>query len=56
MVTQEQFEAFVIVQESGETNMWDTRRVSSLSGGVLTRENVLAIIKNYMKLRSLYNG
>ena len=56
MVTKEQFEAFVTVQESGETNMWDKRRVSSLSGGVLTRENVLAIIKNYMKLRSLYNG
>jgi len=56
MVTKEQFEAFVAVQESGETNMWDTSQVSSLSSGVLTKEDVLAIIKNYMKLRSLYNG
>jgi len=56
MVTKEQFEAFVTVQESGETNMWDTPKVCSLSKGVLTETIVRTIIRDYIKWRTLYNG
>jgi hypothetical protein len=56
MVTKEQFEAFEEVRGSGVTNMWDTPKVCSLSKGVLTDATVLAIIKDYVKWRTLYNG
>lgn len=52
-ITKEDFEAYVEVQESGVTNMFDTRTVQSLSG--LSREQILEIMKNYAKYKEMYS-
>ena len=53
-VTESEFEAYVEVQMSGVTNMWDTRKVSELSG--LDKETILLIMKNYAELNELFKG
>ena len=45
-ITEEQFEAYVDVQESGVTNMFDVRTVSDLSG----LEKVEKQLKDYNKI------
>lgn len=45
----ETFEAYLAVQKSGKTNMFNTRMVEALSDGVVTREDCLDIMKNYAK-------
>ena len=52
-ITQEQFEAYVDVQESGVTNMFDVRTVSQLSG--LEKEQILTIMTNYGELKDKYD-
>ena len=52
-ITQEQFEAYVDVQESGVTNMFDVRTVSDLSG--LDKEQIMKIMKNYGELKEKYD-
>ena len=52
-ITQEQFEAYVDVQMSGVTNMFDVRTVSSLSG--LDRDQITTIMSNYGELEEKYN-
>ena len=47
-ITQEQFESYVDVQESGITNMFDVRTVSALSG--LDKQEIMYIMKNYSEL------
>ena len=47
-ITQEQFESYVDVQESGITNMFDVRTVSAHSG--LDRQEIMYIMKNYSEL------
>ena len=47
-ITQEQFDAYVEVQESGITNMFDVRTVSAHSG--LDRQEIMYIMKNYSEL------
>ena len=47
-ITQEQFESYVDVQESGITNMFDVRTVSSHSG--LDKQEIMYIMKNYSEL------
>ena len=47
-ITQEQFESYVDVQESGITNMFDVRTVSAHSG--LDRQEIMHIMKNYSEL------
>jgi hypothetical protein len=54
MLSKEQFEAFEVVRESGATNMWDTRTVSMLSGGVLSDDDALEVIKTYSQLCEAY--
>lgn len=54
MITQEQFEDYEGVRESGVTNMFDIRRVSDLSG--LTREQIREIFKTYKELIAKYPG
>ena len=44
IITQEQFEAYVDVQESGITNMFDIKTVGELSG--LEEEEIMVIMKN----------
>jgi hypothetical protein len=52
-ITKEKFEAYVDVQESGVTNMFDVRTVGMLSG--LDREEIMAIMQNYSNLKEKYN-
>ena len=47
-ITQEQFEAYVDVQMSGVTNMFDVRTVSALTG--LDRNEITTIMSNYREL------
>ena len=51
-ITQQQFEAYVDVQMSGVTNMFDVRTVSSLSG--LDRDQITTIMSNYSELNDKY--
>ena len=53
LITKEKFEAYVDVQESGVTNMFDVRTVGMLSG--LDREEIMAIMQNYNNLKEKYN-
>ena len=52
-ITKEQFEAYVDVQMSGITNMFDVRTVGQLSG--LEKEEILEIMKNYGELKDKYD-
>ena len=52
-ITQEQFEAYVDVQESGVTNMFDVRTVGELSG--LEKEQIMTIMTNYGELKDKYD-
>ena len=52
-ITKENFEAYVDVQESGITNMFDVRMVQSLSG--LEKEEIMSIMKNYGELKDKYD-
>ena len=53
-ITQEQFEAYEDVRESGVTNMFDVRTVGQLSG--LEKEEIMTIMKSYGELMEKYNG
>ena len=53
-ITQEQFEAYVDVQMSGVTNMWNVKLVGELSG--LEEEKIMTIMKNYGQLKEKYDG
>ncbi len=52
-ITKEDFQAYVGVQESGLTNMWDVNQVSKLSG--LDRDQIVEIMSNYGKYQKLYS-
>ena len=52
-ITREQFEAYVDVQESGVTNMFDVKTVGELSG--LEKEEIMTIMKSYGELKEKYN-
>jgi len=52
-ITKEQFEAYVDVQESGITNMFDVRMVKSLSG--LEKEQIMTIMQHYGELKDKYD-
>ena len=52
-ITKEDFEAYVDVQESGVTNMFDVRTVGQLSG--LEKEQIMTIMTNYGKLKDKYD-
>ena len=52
-ISREQFEAYVDVQESGITNMFDVRTVSDLSG--LGKEEIMTIMKSYGELKEKYD-
>ena len=52
-ISKEQFEAYVDVQESGVTNMFDVRTVSDLSG--LDKEQIMTIMKSYGELKEKYD-
>ena len=52
-ITQEQFEAYVDVQMSGVTNMFDVKTVGMLSG--LDKEQIMTIMTNYGELKDKYD-
>ena len=52
-ITQEQFEAYEDVRESGVTNMFDVKTVESISG--LNKGTIMSIMKSYSKLKEKYN-
>ena len=52
-ITEEQFEAYVEVQESGQTNMFDIKMVEILSG--LEKEEIMTIMKSYGELKEKYD-
>ena len=51
-VTQDEFEAYVDVQTSGVTNMFNVSVVSDYSG--LSREKIIDIMTNYEILNNKY--
>ena len=53
-ITQEQFDAYVEVQESGITNMFNVQVVSDYSG--LSRQDIMTIMSNYDVLREKYGN
>ena len=52
-ITKEQFTAYVRVQKSGVTNMFDIRNVTALTG--LDKNQCMTIMKNYTELYKKYN-
>ena len=52
IITKEKFLAYVKVQESGVTNMFDVKYVCELSG--LDKEEVVNIMQNYAEYRKEY--
>ena len=52
-ITKEQFEAYVDVQMSGVTNMFDVKTVGQLSG--LEKEQIMTIMQNYIELKDKYD-
>ena len=52
-ITKEQFEAYVNVQESGITNMFNAKLVGELSG--LDKEQIMTIMTNYGELKDKYD-
>jgi len=52
-ITKEQFEAYVNVQMSGVTNMFDVQMVSGLSG--LEKQQIMTIMTHYGELKDKYD-
>ena len=52
-ITKEQFEAYVDVQMSGVTNMFDVKTVGQLSG--LEKEQIMTIKTSYGELKDKYD-
>ena len=53
-ITQEEFDAYVKVQMSGVTNMFNVSVVSDYSG--LSRDKIITIISNYDTLHKKYGN
>ena len=52
-ITEEQFTAYVRVQKSGVTNMFDVRNVTALTG--LDKNQCIAIMEQYGELDKKYS-
>ena len=53
-INKEQFQAFEDIRVNGVINMFDTRMVASESDGLLSKRDVLEVIKLYEFLTKLY--
>ena len=53
-ITKNDFDDYEAVRQSGKTNMFDTKRVSALSG--LDKATIMEIIKNYTELKEKYGN
>ena len=52
-ITKDQFTAYVRVQKSGVTNMFDVRNVTALTG--LDKSQIMEIMKTYDELEEKYS-
>ena len=52
-ITREDFEAYVDVQMSGVTNMFDVKTVGQLSG--LEKQQIMTIMTHYGELKDKYD-
>ena len=52
-ITEEQFEAYVRVQKSGVTNMFDVRNVTALTS--LDKKQIMEIMSNYNEIEKFYS-
>jgi hypothetical protein len=53
-ITQDEFDSYVEVQESGITNMFNVSVVSDYSG--LSKDKIMTIMKNYGDLNDRYGN
>ena len=53
-ITQEEFDSYEDVRQSGVTNMFAVNTVSDYSG--LSKDKILSIMKNYSALRKKYGN
>ena len=53
-ITQDEFDSYVEVQESGITNMFNVSVVSDYSG--LSKDKIMTIMKNYGELNDRYGN
>ena len=53
-ITQDQFDSYESVRESGITNMFNVAVVSDYSG--LNRQDIMTIMKNYSTLQEKYGN
>ena len=53
-ITQDEFDSYVEVQESGITNMFNVAVVSDYSG--LSRQDIMTIMSNYSALQEKYGN
>ena len=53
-ITQDEFDSYVEVQESGITNMFNVSVVSDYSG--LSRQDIMTIMSNYSVLQEKYGN
>ena len=53
-ITQDEFQAYEDVRESGVTNMFNTAVVSDYSG--LSKDKIVSIMKNYSALSDKYGN
>ena len=53
-ITQDQFDAYEDVRESGVTNMFNVAVVSDYSG--LNKQEIMTIMKNYSTLQEKYGN
>jgi len=56
MITNKKFNAYVAVQKSGITNMFDVDKVIGLSDEKLAKEDCLDIMKNYEKYEKEFSS
>ena len=52
-ITKDQFEAYVRVQKSGVTNMFDVKNVTALTG--LNKKQIMEIMSNYNEIEKFYS-
>ena len=52
-ITKEQFTAYVRVQKSGVTNMFDVRNVTALTS--LDKKQIMEIMSNYNEIEKFYS-
>ena len=53
-ITQDEFDAYEDVRQSGVINMFDVSTVSDYSG--LSRQQIMTIMKNYSELNDKYGN